>query len=432
MRVVLLLALVLSAPTAAAAPGDSPYLDSLITTAMGQYHIPALSACAVRGEEVVWHEAYGVARFAGDIRNSDTTVFDLASVSKTATAAALMQLCERGVFGLDDVVDDYLPFPVRHPRFPDSAVTFRMLLTHSSGIVDNWEVFSRLQRQGDPDVSLRDFVEGYLVPGGEYYDSLANFGSWPPGSQYRYCNLAIALAGYLVEALADSFHHYTRDSLFLPLGMNRTVWYFADIDTMSMAVPYRYSGGSHVPYGHQSLPDVPAGTMKSSPLQLARYLIAMLHYGRCGTVRILDSATVELMTTVQNSAGVGLVWHRTTVGTRTVWSHGGAWNGISTWIGFCREDSTAAVVLCNLGGVHGVIQGTILPALFDYTGIAEKTPAPVRPALLRTFSSAERERLAADGARFYDAAGREVRPTRHGIYLVRLGDRVAGKLVVTR
>jgi len=438
---VALAAVVLALPGPAAGR-DSPDLDSLITAAMSQYHIPAVSACVVKGEDVVWHGAYGFARLADSVVNADTTVFDLASVSKTATAGALMQLWERGVFGLDDDVSGYLPFPVRHPGYPDSAITFRMLLTHTSGIIDNWPVFERLLRQGDPDVPLRAFVEGYLVPGGEYYDSTANFASWPPGAQYRYCNLAIALAGYLVEALADSFHNYTRDSLFLPLGMTRTVWYFADIDTNTMAMPYRYSGGAHIPYGHQSMPDIPAGTMKSSTLQLARYLIAMLHYGRCGSVRVLDSATVELMTTVQHPSQVGLVWHQARVGTREVWCHGGAWNGISTWIGFCRRDSTAAVVLANLGGVNGVIQGTIVPALFDCAGVAEPGSGHGPQPLPRATLARNNLRLEGDApGRLLDASGRfvawlspgdnDLSGFGPGVYFIRTGTgRAASKLVI--
>ena len=166
---------------AAAFDAAGPNLDSLIRSEMTAYHIPGLAACAVRGSELAWHGEYGFARLEDSVRVVDTTVFDLASVSKTATATALMQLCERGAFGLDDDINASLPFPVRHPNYPSTAITFRMLLTHTSGIADYWPTFEALQRQGDPDVGLRRFVEGYLVPGGEFYDSVNNFCPWPPG-----------------------------------------------------------------------------------------------------------------------------------------------------------------------------------------------------------------------------------------------------------
>jgi CubicO group peptidase (beta-lactamase class C family) len=393
------------------ATADPVDIDSLIQARMEASHIPGLAAAVVKGESLIWTGSYGLARVEDSVPVVDSTVFDLASVSKTATSVGLMHLYDRGRFELDQDVNELLPFPVRHPFFPDSAITVRMLLTHTSGIKDNWAVFQRLQRQGDPDVSLRRFVEGYLVPGGEYFDSIANFGG-PPGGDYRYCNLAIALAGYLIEAVADSFHLYTRDSVFLPLGMRRTVWYFADIDTNTMAMPYRWSGG-YVRYGHQSLPDIPAGTMKSSAPQMARFTAMMMNWGKLAGVRILDSSTVVQMTTVQHPMGVGLVWHRGLIGPREIWGHGGAWNGISTRIAFCREDSTAVVVLCNMGGVNTVIEGYILPALFDWanSGVQEATgpgrAASLRPTVLsRAALVAELEQHA--DLLLFDATGRRI------------------------
>ena len=380
---VFLSVLMLAGAAAFASPALNPAepdLDSLIQAEMAANSIPGLAACVVRGSELAWHGEYGFARLEDHVPVADTTAFDLASVSKTATAAALMQLCERGAFGLDDDINASLPFTVRHPSYPSTPITFRMLLTHTSGIADYWPTFQALERQGDPDVGLRRFVEGYLVPGGEFYDSLNNFCLWAPGGGHQYSNLGIALAGYLVEALSDSFHHYTRDSLFLPLGMTRTVWYFRDIDTNSMAMPYYVSGGLHHRYGHQSLPDVPAGTMKSSAPQLGRFLSMMLGWGELTGTRVLDSATVALMTSIQYPVGIGLVWWHAYIGQHEVWSHGGAWNGISTWIGFCRADNTGVVVLCNLGAVHGSILGVIAPALFDWAASGvEDDPKPQTP-----------------------------------------------------
>jgi len=379
-------ALVFAGMTLAASAPDPVVrgLDSLIRAEMAANHIPGLAACAVRGSELVWHGEYGYARLEDSVPVVDSTVFDLASVSKTMTAAALMQLCERGAFGLDDDINTRLPFAVHHPDYPSTPITFRMLLTHTSGISDYWPTFESLQCQGGPEVGLRRFVEGYLVRDGEFYDSANNFCSWPPGGAYEYSNLAIALAGYLVEAQTDSFHHYTRDSLFLPLGMTRTVWYFRDIDTNSMAMPYDYIGGSYVRFGHQSLPDVPAGEMKSSAVQLGRFLGMMLGWGRFDGKQVLDSSTVVQMTTIQDPAGVGLAWHQDHVGDYEVWDHTGGWNGMSTWIGFSQAENTGAVVLCNMTGVHGSILGVIAPALLDLVaGVEDGTRAEARrPAIL--------------------------------------------------
>jgi hypothetical protein len=88
------------------------------------------------------------------------------------------------------------------------------------------------------------------------------------------------------------------------------------------------------------------------------------------------------MTTIQHPAGIGLVWEHGNVGQHEVWHHTGAWNGISTWIGFCQADNTGAVVLCNMSWVHGSILGVIGPALLDWAAGVEDSPLP-QPAEFR-------------------------------------------------
>ena len=67
-------------------------------------------------------------------------MYILSSISKTITATALMQLYEDNQFMLDDDIDDYLQFNVNHPDFPFVPITLKMLLSHTSGIKDNWNV----------------------------------------------------------------------------------------------------------------------------------------------------------------------------------------------------------------------------------------------------------------------------------------------------
>jgi CubicO group peptidase (beta-lactamase class C family) len=425
-----------------------PGLDSLIQAEMAVCHIPGVAACVVRDSELVWHGEYGFARLEDSIRVVDTTVFDLASVSKTMTATALMQLCERGLFGLDDDISASLPFSVRHPGYPSRPITFRMLLTHTSGINDYYPTFLRLQCRGDPQVDLRRFVEGYLTPGGELYDSANNFCAWPPGGDYAYSNIAVALAGYLVQTLADTFPLYTRDSIFRPLSMTRTVWYFRDIDTNSMAMPYDYIGGNYVRFGHQSLPDVPAGEMKSSAVQLGRFLSMMLGWGRFEGEQVLDSSTVVQMTTIQDPAGIGLVWHPAFVGQHEAWNHTGGWTGMSTWIGFSQAENTGAVVLCNMTGVHGSILGAIAPALLDVAAgiedrgsqVSRQTPVAsiVGNVILLPGTSGRRRQAAS----LLGASGRkvsglrpganDVRSLRPGVYFLKSGGSPVTKLVLIR
>jgi CubicO group peptidase (beta-lactamase class C family) len=83
---------------------------------------------------VVWANSYGYADLEEKIPLRNEHIYHLASLSKTVTA--LMQLYEKGLFKLDDDINRHMPVSVRNPDFPDKAITFRMLLTHTGSLED--------------------------------------------------------------------------------------------------------------------------------------------------------------------------------------------------------------------------------------------------------------------------------------------------------
>jgi CubicO group peptidase (beta-lactamase class C family) len=343
-------------------------LDSFILAAMNTYHIAGVAACVVKDGQIIWTGSYGHAIIEQDIPVADTTLFMLASISKTFTGAALMQLWEAGLFELDDDINDYLPFTVFNPNHPEWVITFRELLTHTSSIKDNWEVMLSVYAWGDSPIPLGDYVEGYLTPGGEYYSATANFYTWAPQHGWSYCNEAFALVAYLVEVITGvPFDQYCQDSLFTPLGMYETSWFLVNLDTNNVAMPYHYGGGTYVPQGYYGYADYPAGQLRTSSIELARHLTAFLQKGEIDGVTILDSATVEEMTTIQYpdlSTSQGLVWFHNYVGGRWVWRHGGGDAGVATLASCCPDENSAVVVLTN-GESHSAT-GNITNVLFDY------------------------------------------------------------------
>jgi CubicO group peptidase (beta-lactamase class C family) len=438
--------------TRLSSPGSSVNLDSLVQREMAEHHIPGLSACGTKDGRVVWSGSYGWASIEDSIPATDSTLYTLASVSKTATGTALMQLWERGLFGLDDDISPFLPFPVRSSYYPDSATTFRMLLTHTSGIRDNWAVLDPLMSDYDPAVSLRELCEGYFVPGGQYYDSAWNFYDWAPGHDFSYSNTAVSLAGFLVECIADSFPRYCRDSVFLPLGMTATSYLFADLDTDDVAMQYTWDGQQVLPWGRRSWAIFPACNLKSSVGQLARFLIAYQQSGRYDTTRILDSATVALMTTHPQASGFGLIWFHEYLGRWEMWGHTGGWWGTSTYLGFCRAMHTGTVVLCNMdGGVAIPAIHDIATAILDFAATAvEETPnaevrtANVWPTIARGVLLLPKRTSSSPSTNWLlDIAGRkvldlhpganDVRTLAPGVYFVReVQAQAVRKVVVTR
>jgi len=422
---------------------DSASLDSFIRATCSTSHIPGVATWTCKNGQVIWQQCYGYANLEDSIPVADTTLFMLASISKTVIATAIMQLWEQDSFELDDDINDYLPFNVRNPNYPDSIITFRMLMTHTSSIMDNWPLLtSLLAWGGDSPIPLRSFLEDYLVPGGAYYDSAANFFDYPPGSTWGYCNVAAALLAYLVEAIDDSFPAYCQDSIFYPLNMNETSWFLNGLDTNNIAVPYQWTGSNYLPYQHYGHPFYPAGWLRTSTLQLARHLVAFMQYGMIDSVRILDSTTVDLMRTTQYQVDpsfyMGLIWLYEFWGTRWLWGHSGGYMGVSTWAYFCPTESSAVIVLTNSESHTG--SWAIMNALFDYAqqyGIEEESvtkPIASGRNLTATIFRGPLQLPEGKECRVFDITGRVVEPSKikPGIYFLEIGDKIVQKIIKVR
>jgi len=161
------------------------------------------------------------------------------------------------------------------------------------------------------------------------------------------------------------FDEYCADNLFSPLDMNETAWFLADLDTTHIAMPYRWNGQSYRPYGFYGYSDYPSGQLRTSAPQLLRFLTAYLQYGELEGNRILDSATVAMMTTPQIpdiDPSVGLVRNSMTHGGRFLWGHGGGDLGFETEMYFCTDENSGVVILTN--GESSLYP--ILDTLFDY------------------------------------------------------------------
>lgn len=191
--------------------------DSWFAETVATSGIVGLSACVVSGDRVVWKDGFGKADMEQNIPVTTETVFMMASCSKLFTSCALLKLYESGHFDLDGDVNRFLPFPVRNPAFPDSAITFRMLITHTSSIADRQEVITSLYGTGESDMPLDVFLTNYFRPDGDYYDAL-NFHGFIPGTRTEYSNVGYALIGYLAERISqEPFPDFCREALFAPL-----------------------------------------------------------------------------------------------------------------------------------------------------------------------------------------------------------------------
>jgi CubicO group peptidase (beta-lactamase class C family) len=344
-------------------------LDTFITDAMATKHIPGFAGAIVKDGQIYWTGAYGWADIGAAIPVQDSTLFMLASISKTITGTAMMQLYDQGLFDLDDPIGDHLSFPVVSPNHPGTPITFRMLLTHTSGMRDNWGVMPYYP--GDSPYPLGLYMEDYLAPYGALYDPVKNYNAWEPGTAYDYCNNGLALVGYLVEAISGTpFDDYCGPTIFAPCDMTETAWMYADLDPSHIAMPYRWNGSAYVPYGHFGYSDYPSGQLRTSSVQLARFLIMHIQDGQYGPNLVLQPDTAQAMKMPQVPAidpSQGLVFYTWNLGGRTLWGHGGGDQGVTTEMWFDPVTDIGVVALTN-GEAYFF---DIMDALFDH---AEEQP----------------------------------------------------------
>src|SRR5882757_648311 len=166
---------------------------------------------------VVLDEPYGQQRLNPPQPVDEGTTYHWASVTKTFTGIAIMQLRDRGLLSLDDPLVKYIPElnAVHDPYGPVSAITIREAMSHTSGFRDatwpwhvgDWEPYEPTQ--------WSQLVA--MMP----YTSV----DFPSGSRYRYSNLAVVFLGEIIERLSgDNFEVYMLKNVFGPLGMMRSYY----------------------------------------------------------------------------------------------------------------------------------------------------------------------------------------------------------------
>src|SRR5271167_1925244 len=211
-----------ASPASDAAPApDFATVSKLMNDAIAARTVPGGVVVIGHGGKVVFHQAYGSRKLAGEPGldgspapaepMTEDTIFDIASLTKClATATAVMQLYEHGKVQFDDPVQKYLP-DFNTANDPQRAkVTVRMLLTHTSG--EGIDV-----SLGDPwGLAAADKTEGV-------HRALTTPLPSDPGEVFRYSDINYILLGALIEELTgEAEDEYVQQNVFAPLGMEET------------------------------------------------------------------------------------------------------------------------------------------------------------------------------------------------------------------
>ena len=190
---------------------------------------------------VVYERGYGMANLETGTPIRPSSIFHVASVSKQFTAMAIMLLARDGTLSVDDNIRKYLP------EIPDygTPITIRHLLTHTSGLRDQWDLIALARGRFEEDrITEADVMD--IVP----RQKALNF---RPGAEYVYSNTGFTLLGVIVKRVSgQSLRAFADERIFKPLGMTNTHFH----DDYTMLVPNRTSAYERRPDGwHVGIPN---------------------------------------------------------------------------------------------------------------------------------------------------------------------------------
>lgn len=291
----------------------------------------------------IYSNAVGLADFTRRDSLTPQAPFQLASVSKSFTAMAVMILKERGLLHFDDTLQRHIP------EFPYKNITIRHLLNHTSGL-PNYMYLADKYWPKELEMSNEDMLEMLIRRKQPLY--------FRPGSRFDYSNTGYAILALLVERKTlMPFGDFARKNIFEPLGMYHTFTYDPGLlDTVSILVKgYRYPArrGNEYPY------DPVNNVLGDKSIYSTAEDLALYDRAWVSPVLVTDSTLKEAYTKplLKNNREVnyGFGWRFKEVAGREVVFHNGLWHGFTSTITRFVESDLTVIVLTNTSSKVGAI-----------------------------------------------------------------------------
>ena len=317
--------------------------------------IPSASIALVSGDKVIWTGAYGYSNLWARTPATPSTTYVIGSTFKAMSTVALLQQMEQGKFKLDDRVNDYLTeFKIQNED-PKNPVTFRHLLTHTSGLPGGFGGFPVWGDTVPP--PLEEYLSKSLVIGK------------PTGSAVIYSNPAYTLIGYLVQKFSGvPYKKYIQDNIFTPLEMVNTAFEPTPAMDERISMPYTVDEktGSQIPAVRVKASVWPAGIVYGTIYDQANWLIANLNGGAFKDKRIISEKTLDQMFTRQHdkfkgriegiwgndTAGFGLTWWAQVRDGDRYFAHSGSLGGYTAFLLGNRDRKLGFAILTNGNRAH--------------------------------------------------------------------------------
>ncbi len=327
-----------------------------IRRAMLEGGIPSIAVAITDREGELWSGAYGQSNLWARTPASTNTVYLIGSTFKAQSTVALLQQMEQGKFALDDPVSDHLDDLVIRGEDIERPVTFRHLLTHTSGMPVDFGPHAVWGTTAP--LSLDEYLG----------DSLRV--ETPPLEGVVYSNMAYSLVGHLVEKFSSvPYRQYVRDNVWGPLGMTSTVFQPPPATAERLAVPYVPDAetGRNAPTTRVKANVWPAGIVYGTVHDQANWVRFNLGDGSWGDGRLLEAATLDEMHTLQyeqfaggpmgggwgyDDPGYGLTWWVSSRDGERFFAHSGSVSGYTAFASGNRTRGFGVAFLTNGNRAH--------------------------------------------------------------------------------
>ena len=209
---------------------DLSNIDEKIKRFYNSERMSGFAVSVFNADSTIYSKGFGYAN--KDRRESYTTQTQqfIASISKTTIGVALMKAEELKLLNIDKPINNYLPFKISNPNFPNDEILIKHLATHTSSFDYNELVVESLYTD-EPQLNkaLETFMHDYFQHG--KYGEIT-FTENKPGSNWNYSNIGSALAAYIIERTSGlAFSEFTKVHIFDPLELNNTYWSLTKSDS---------------------------------------------------------------------------------------------------------------------------------------------------------------------------------------------------------
>ncbi|MFN8446165.1 MAG: serine hydrolase domain-containing protein [Caldilineaceae bacterium] len=339
-------------------------IDTLVKTVLDKNQVPGAALGIVQGGELVYAKGFGVSELGSQTPVTPESVFFMASISKSFTGMAIMQLVEEGKIDLDTPVTTYLPyFSMADPLA--KGITIRQLVSHTSGMADygDWMADATAPEKRTDDKALEDYVRSFS-------DGSLLFS---PGQGWSYSNSGFDTLGDVIAKVSgQSYEAYVQEHILTPLGMSESTFLLSDVDSAALITPHTWDKEgnavtqSFYPYLRKH---APSATLFSTVRDMARFAVANMNHGELHGVRILSKATYDEMWSPQaastwaelfgpQTTNYGFGWWVGTFHDQPIIGNYGAEAGFQSHLAIFPDQNFAVIVMVNAYDPAG----SVLPA----------------------------------------------------------------------